>query len=142
MHFYCINLWQKVIINLWAIATQKFMAKKCVFFLMFYQIIKNLYVFCITLCFFWRKFFIKSDHKFMAKNTVFYDFFLIIKNHMFFCINLCILFCINLWQKVIINLWAIATQKLMAKNVFFFPDFLSNHKNIYVFCIILCFFMA
>ena len=75
MHFYCINLWQKVIINLWAIATQKFMAKKCVFFLMFDQIIKNFYVFCITSCFFWRKFFINSDHKFTAKNAVFYDFF-------------------------------------------------------------------
>ena len=33
MHFYCINLWQKAIINLWAIATQKLMAKNGSFFL-------------------------------------------------------------------------------------------------------------
>ena len=49
MPIYCINLWKKMIINLRAICTHYFMAKKKAFFV---GLIKNNKFFAINLCLF------------------------------------------------------------------------------------------
>ena len=105
MPIYCINLWKKMIINLRAICTHYFMAKKSIFCRTHkkYQVFchKFMPIYCINL---WQKMIINlwaiCVHKFMAKKHRFFMiFFGIIKNLMFFAINLCIFLALIYGQK-------------------------------------------
>ena len=79
MPIYCNNLWQKLLMNLWAICTHKFRAQKKEFFYDFFGIIKNNVFFCINLCLFIALIYEKKmiinlraicTHYFMAKKSI------------------------------------------------------------------------
>ena len=148
MPIYCNNLWQKLLMNLWAICTHKFRAQKKEFFYDFFGIIKNnvfflhkfMPIYCINL---WKKMIINlraiCTHYFMAKKSIFCRTH---KKYQVFCHKFMPIYCINLWQKMIINLWAICTHKFMAKKRCIFMIFFGIKKIFVFFAINLCIFLA